>query len=141
VVVLLFLSVLACMQRQESLLPWISFSISLAMVLTAKPNAAPACLMPLALLVTRDKTRWVKALSAGVGALGLAAFICFAAQMPPADVLHSYAEVAKLRGKPFLLLREMGWPDKQFQILFICASALCFAAPLAISLKRNARRW
>jgi hypothetical protein len=141
VVVLLFLSVLACLQQQESLLPWISLSLSLAMVLTSKPNIAPACLMPLALLVTKDKAQWVKALSACVGALGLAALICFAAQMPPPVVLHSYVEVAKLRGEPFLLLREMGWPEKQFQILFIFATAYCFAVPLAICLKRNARHW
>ena len=140
-VVLLCLSVLACLYPQKSLLPWVSLSLSLAMVITSKPNIATACLMPLVLLATKDKVQWAKIVAASAGALGIARLICFVAQMPPIAVLHSYAEVAKLRGTPFLLLREMRWPEQQFQIFFIVVSAICFAAPLAIALKRRSIPW
>jgi hypothetical protein len=142
-VVLLLISVLACLQQPKQWLPWISLSLSLAMVLAAKPNVEPACLMVLVLLATTDKSQWLKTFSSCAGALALAWSICNAAQMPPAALLNSYTEIAKLRGNPLAMVpfRHMEWPESEFQFLFLFVNALCFALLLAISARRQPREW
>jgi len=142
-VVLLFLSVVSCLQRPKLLLPWISLAISLAMVVASKPNDLPAVLMVLALLATRDRWQWARTFSACAGAAGCFLLLCYAAQMPPLELLHSYEEIGKLRGSPFLMLplREMAQPEREFQILFILLTLLCFAAVLVVSARRRPRRW
>jgi hypothetical protein len=142
-VVLLLLSVLACLQGPKQWLPWISLPLSLAMVLGSKPNVLPACLMVLVLLATKDKRQWAKTLAAGAIALGLFLLVCYAAQMPLTDLLHSYAEVAKLRGSPLSLVpfHRMAWPERDFQYLFTILNVLGFAALLAVSVRRQPKRW
>ncbi len=142
-VVLLLLSVLACLQKPERWLPWLSLAFSLAMVLSSKPNALPACLMVLALLATKNKWQWTKTLSACFIALGLFVLVCYAAQMPPGDLLRSYAEVAKLRGSPLGLtpFRQMAWPESYFQFLFTIMNAYCFAILLRLAVRREPNRW
>ncbi len=142
-VVLLLLSVLACLQKPKDWLPWISLPLSLAMVLSSKPNSIPACLMVLVLLAAKDKWQWIKTLSACVIALGLFVLVCHAAQMPLTGLLDSYAEAAKLRGSPLKLMpfHQLGWPERDFQGLFTILNALGFAVLLAVSARRQPDRW
>jgi len=142
-VVLLFLSVLSCLQRSKLLLPWISLAISLAMVVASKPNDLPAALMVLALLATRDRWQWTRTFLACAGAAVCFLLLCYAARMPPLELLHSYEEIGKLRGSPFLMLpfREMAQPEREFQILFILLTLLCFVAVLVVSAKRRPKGW
>jgi hypothetical protein len=137
--VLLLLSVLACLQREDLLLPWISLSCSLAMVLASKPNVEPACLMVLALLATKAKSSWAKTLSACACALALAWLICRGAQMSPAALLKSYAEVAALRGSPFMMypFRNMTGYEGGWQAVFTVIVVLCFGALFAISARQQ----
>ena len=130
--VLLILSALACLQGSRSVLPWISLSFSLAMVLTAKPNTLPIGLVVLVLFATKDKSRWAKTLAACAGSLGLAAWLCHAAQMPPAAVLHSYKEIAQLRASPLKLypFHQLMWPEAGFQGILTVLTALCLIALL-----------
>jgi hypothetical protein len=130
--VLLILSALACLQCSRSLLPWISLSFSLAMVLTAKPNTLPICLVVLVLFATKDKSQWAKTLAACAGSVGLAAWLCHAAQMPPAAVLRAYAEIAQLRASPLKLypFHQLMWPEAGFQAIFTVLTALCLTALL-----------
>jgi len=142
-VVLLLLSVLACLQKSKQWLSWISLPLSLAMVLGSKPNVLPACLMVLVLLVTKDKRQWTKTISACVIALGLFLLVCYAAQMPLTDLLHSYAEVAALRGSPLELVpfRQMAPTERNFQYLFTILNALSFAVLFIVSERRQPDRW
>jgi hypothetical protein len=142
-VVLLFLSVLACLQRQSPMLSWISLCLSLAIVLASKPNVAPACLMVAVLFLAEDKRQCKKTLLACAGALVLAVLVCYAAQMPPDALLHSYAEAAKLRGSPLSMIpfKQLGWPEGVFQGIFVVVNALSFIALLVISAKRRPGNW
>ncbi len=142
-VVLLFLSVLACSHRPTRLLPWISLSFSLAMVVASKPNDLPATLMVLALLATKDRWQWTKIITACAGAAGCFLLLCYAAQMPPLGLLHTYEEIGKLRGSPLQMLPflEMAQPEREFQIFFVLLTLLGFAALLVISARRQPSRW
>ena len=142
-VVLLFLSVLSCLQLPRRVLPWMSVSLSLAMVVASKPNDLPAALLMLVLLATKDRWQWVKTLLACAGALGIFLLICRAAQMPLLQLLHSYAEIGKLRGSPLQLLplTELPWPERDFQIIFILAAVLCFSAIFVVSVKHKPSHW
>ena len=142
-VVLLFLSVLACLQQPKLLLPWISLSLSLAMVLASKPNDLPACLMVLVLLATKDRWQWVKTLLVCAGSGGFFLLACYVARMPPLELLRSYMEIGKLRGSPLQMLpiREMSWPESEFQIIFIVLSVLCLVALLGVSARRQPGNW
>lgn len=140
-VVLLLLSVVACLKEQPSLLPWFSLAASLGMVLTSKPNALPACLMVLLIGMTRDKGRLRRLLFSVTAAICIAAAICYLAQMPLTGIIRSYVEIAKLRGAPFKLLRDMTGPEKAFQILFILESTYCFAVLLRLAFRRSPSSW
>jgi len=142
-VILLTLSTLACLQQPSQPLHWMSLSLSLATVLVCKPNDLPACLMVLGLLATKDKLQWLKTLSACVGSLGVALFVCNAAQMQPTMVLHSYREIATLRGNPFPLLpfQQMGLLERDFQVLFMVETAYCFAVLLRVFVRQHPNRW
>jgi hypothetical protein len=142
-VVLLFLSVLACLRQPKPLLHWVSLSLSLGMVLASKPNDLPACLMVLALVATTDKQQWAKTLAACAGALAIFLAICRGANMPLRDLLNSYAEIGKLRGSPLLMLpiRALERPERNFQIGLILLAALCFAVLLTLSVKRYRCPW
>jgi hypothetical protein len=141
--ILLLVSVLACLAQPKALLPWISLSLSLALVIAAKPNAAPACLMVLALLATKDKSQWIKTIYAGAAALAMVLAICYAAQMPPVQLLHSYAEIAGLRGSPLAMVpfRQMHGLDRPFQFLFLVLNVLGFAALLGFACWRRCWRY
>jgi len=142
-VVLLFLSVLSCLRQPRRMLPWISVSLALAMVVASKPNDLPAALLIFVLLATKDKWQWVKTLSACAGALGIFLLICRAAQMPLLQLLRSYAEIGKLRGSPLQLLplMEPPWPEREFQIIFILAAVLCFLVIFVASVKHRPSHW
>jgi hypothetical protein len=141
VVVLLFLSVLAALQAPERWFSWASLALSLAMVITSKPNVAPACFMLFALAATRERARWAKLLLACAAAAAFVLLICYAAQMPPASVLRSYVEIARLRAAPFKLLLGMDGPEKQFQIFFLVECTLCFLVLLWRAGKRQPGSW
>jgi hypothetical protein len=142
-VVLLFLSVLACLQQPKPWLPWLSLSLSLAMVLASKPNDLPACLMVLVLLVAKENWQRARTLLASTGALGFFWLLCYAAQMPLRELLRSYVEIGKLRGSPLLMLpiHEMSWPEKDFQAIFLLLTILCLVALLATSARRQPGHW
>lgn len=115
-VVLLFLSVLACQREMHRLLPWLSLCISLGMAICAKPNAALMGLSPCVLLLTWQRSQWVKTAAVYVAAIGIALSICSFARISPVGLLHSYAEAAKLRGSPLRFL-----PFRQPSVHFVDA--------------------
>ncbi len=141
-VALLLLSVLACLREPVPSLPCISLALSLAMVLTSKPNGAIACLAVVPLIITRDHVRLAKTLSACIAALGLALLVCHFAQMPPFSILHSYAEVSKLRGNPLrfapfrAFLEYMGRAALYSQLCFIFLNLSGFLIALFIALRQ-----
>lgn len=142
-VILLLASVLACLQQQKPVLPWISLAMALAMVLCAKPNVAPSCFMMLPLLATKEKSSWLKTFVACAGALSLGWLICYAAQMPPAALLSSYIEVGKLRGSPLALVpfTQMGFLEGVAQSFVVIFFAVGFAALCESSAKRLPHYW
>ena len=142
-VVLLFLSVLACASARASIGKWASLVLSLAMVLTAKPNAAPAVLMIMALFLIRGDHRRVKVLGCCLAATVLAVTICYAAQMPPIAIVRSYLEIGKLRGSPLAMLpiREMSTPERYFQVLLIAVTLLWLIKVLVSSARAKRQPW
>jgi len=138
-VVLLMLSAMACLVRQKSLLPWISLAFSLALVLSSKPNIAFISLVVLPLLATKDRSQWMKTLRSCAGALGLAAGVFYVAQMPPLAVLHSYMEIAKLRGSPlkFYPYRGMTWYEGIYQGVFTVLVVYCLTDLLFTNVRRK----
>jgi len=142
-VVLLILSALACLRQPGRFFSWAGLSLALAMVLASKPNDLPACLVVLALLATRDKWQWARTLSACAAAAAFFLLLCYAALMPPLALLHSYVEIAKLRGSPLAMgaFREVLWPEIDFLILFILLILVCFAVLLAIRARRQPAHW
>jgi hypothetical protein len=142
-VTLLFLSVLACLAERVAIWQWASLTVSLAMVLTAKPNVAPAILMVLVLLAVRRDRRWVAVLGCSVAAVLLAAAICYAAQMPPLDIVRSYMEVAKLRGSPIAMLpiKTMKAAERYCQVILIVSTLLMLLAALVASVRAKRFSW
>jgi hypothetical protein len=140
--VLLILSTLACLRTSSAQLSWVSLSLSLALVLTSKPNTAPICLVVLALLATRDKFQWAKTLSACAASLGAATLICYAAQMPPAAVLRSYSEIAGMRGSPLRMypFHAMMHPEGAFQAIFTALTLACLIVLLVAFAKARTMR-
>ncbi len=142
-VILLFFSVLACLAGRVAIWQWGSLILSLAMVLTAKPNAAPAVLMVVALLAVKEERRWVKVLGCSLAAVVLAAAICYAAQMPPLDIVRSYIEVARLRGSPLAMLpiKAMKPPERYFQVLLIVVTLLMLLKAIVASVRARRLSW
>jgi hypothetical protein len=139
----LILSVLVCLLPNAGGLAWASLAFSLAMVLTSKPNAGIACLAVAVLFATRDRSRWAKALVACAAATLLALLICRFAQMPPASVLQSYAEIGKLRGSPlaFFPFREMSRPMLAIQLLFLGLNFIAFLYCFVTCWRRHPEQW
>jgi hypothetical protein len=142
-VVLLLLSVVACLRKPEAWYPWISLAASLGMVITAKPNVVPAAAMALALFADRSRPQLAKAAAGCLGAAAVAFLICRAAQMPPAEILHAYRELAQLRGSPLLLFpfRGMPQPERAFQLIFSAVLLLYFAVLAVRAIRRAKGQW
>ena len=142
-VVLLLASVFACLRQQDALIPWMSLSLSFAMVLTSKPNVAPVCVVVLAPFFKMPRWGRLRAFLAIVAGIGLAIVICYAAQTPPLELLGSYIEIGKMRGSPLTMvpIRDMGPVETLFQGGLIVLTILCFTDFLVRSAKRRLHQW
>lgn len=121
-VILLFLSVLVCLNESAHVFCWISLSVSLAMVLASKPNSLPACLMVASIFPVSSRRCKLKALASVGCALGIAYGICAVAAISPSVLFGAYAEVAKLRGSPLAMvaIEQQDQPERTYLVVLIC---------------------
>jgi len=143
VTVLLLLSVLACLRAPGTSASLMSMTIALAMVITAKPNAAPACLVVLVVFATRKRSHLIKAGLACCGALALAMVVCLFAQTQPSLLWAWYREAAKLRGNPFLFypFKLMDPVKRIFESSFALFFSLCAGDLLMRALRQRTPSW
>jgi len=98
--VLLLASTFACLFSSNRIFPWVSLSFALALILTAKPNAAPVCLTVLILFPALPRPNWNRIIISLVSASAIALGICRIAGATAAQIVSSYSEISKLRGNP-----------------------------------------
>jgi hypothetical protein len=142
-IVLLLISVLATLQTPRGILPWISLSLALAMVITAKPNAIPAVSMVPLLWLRADKLQRIRAVLSVAGGIVIAALICWFAQAPLGLLIPSYQEVARLRGNPFSAIpwRYMDIVERIGELAFVSFLVGCYLYLFMRSALQKPRPW
>lgn len=142
IVVLVFLSSIACIRRPEGWVSWISLFASISLTLLAKPNIWPICLCVVLLLFTRSKEVWAKTLTVAFGGTAIAALSSLANGLPPTLVLRTYRQIAAGRGNPLdvLPIRELGFPERQFVLSVLAICVLTFILLIRSTL-REQRHW
>ena len=142
-VALLFLSVLVCLRDAALPFSWISLSVSLGMVIAAKPNAALMCLAPLVLVFKSRQSQWFRAIWVASGAILFFLLMCWIAEISPIGLFHSYIEISKSRGNPlkFYGMRDYKNLEELFVISQIIFVSVCFAKVFISALKSRRPRW
>jgi hypothetical protein len=145
VVILLLLSVIACEQEPHRFLPWLSLSASFGMVICAKPNVAFMWMVPFVLLLDARKSQWLKTVLSCLSAVVIALSICTVARISPAGLIGAYAEAAKLRGNPLLMLPFRGggpyFVDNLVEAVIAGVLVMCTVDLLAKTIQKQQRCW